>query len=462
MKKEVILIFDVGKTNKKFLLFDRDLKVIHMDESRFDEVQDEDGFPCDDADRMESWVIGTLQKVLASENYLVKGVNFTSYGASVVYLDERGERMTPLYNYLKPLPDHVLEGFYESYGGEEEFSRNTASPALGMLNAGLQILWIKRTRPELFGRVDQVLHLPQYLSYLVTRRIASEHTSIGCHTALWDFDAMQYHPWLDQEDILLPDPLPVTETVPVQMGEMAFHAGFGIHDSSASLVPYIQAAQEPFILISTGTWCISMNPFNHEPLTCEELTRDCLCYLSAEGHPVKSSRFFLGHIHDGIVERLESLYQVEQGAYKGIRPGPGELRNLWAEGLEKGFFFQEDAPEDGEVRETGMAQFRTFREAYTWLMLDLTKRAIKSVQLIIPRHDISKHLYITGGFARNPFFTGFMAIAFPSKTVFTSEMDHATSLGAALVISPKVWPDLLPVTDLGLKRIDCSHLKKQV
>jgi sugar (pentulose or hexulose) kinase len=236
---------------------------------------------------------------------------------------------------------------------------------------------------------------------------------------------------------------------------MTFQAGLGIHDSSASLVPYIQAAREPFILISTGTWCISMNPFNHEPLTHKELTQDCLCYLSAEGHPVKSSRFFLGHIHDDFVERLESRFQVEQGAYKGIRPDPGEIRTLWAEGQEKGFFFQGGGPSGGEVQETGMAQFRSFREAYAWLMLDLTKRAVRSVQLIIPEHDISKHLYITGGFAQNSFFTGFMAIAFPSKTVFISEVDHATSLGAALVISQKVWPALLPVADLGLKRIDC-------
>lgn len=37
--------------------------------------------------------------------------------------------------------------------------------------------------------------------------------------------------------------------------------GVGIHDSSASLVPYLQNSVDDFILVSTGTWCISMNPF---------------------------------------------------------------------------------------------------------------------------------------------------------------------------------------------------------
>jgi len=45
MNKEVILIFDIGKTNKKVLLFDRNLKLVHEEEERFKEVEDEDGFP---------------------------------------------------------------------------------------------------------------------------------------------------------------------------------------------------------------------------------------------------------------------------------------------------------------------------------------------------------------------------------------------------------------------------------
>ena len=313
MKKEVILIFDVGKTNKKVLLFDRDLGVIHEEESTFEEVTDDDGFPCDDADRLESWLIRTIRQFISNEAYRVKGVNVTTYGATLVYLDEQGKRLTPVYNYLKPLPDHVLEGFYESHGGIEYFSRKTSSPALGMLNSGLQLLWLKRTKPEIFNRVQHVLHLPQYLSSLLTKRLCSEHTSIGCHTVMWDFDAMQYHPWIREEGITLPEPDPVSHTVQVQLEDCVFETGIGIHDSSASLAPYILAAREPFILISTGTWCISMNPYNHESLTAEELKQDCLCYMSVNRKPVKSSRFFLGHIHDVNVDLLESTFRVERG-----------------------------------------------------------------------------------------------------------------------------------------------------
>lgn len=52
-------------------------------------------------------------------------------------------------------------------------------------------------------------------------------------------------------------------------------------------------ADEKFILLSTGTWCINMNPFNEDPLTKEQLEQDCLSYMSINQKPVKYSRFFM-------------------------------------------------------------------------------------------------------------------------------------------------------------------------
>jgi len=43
----VIAIFDVGKTNKKVLLFDEQYKVVYEQSQQLDETKDEDGFPCE-------------------------------------------------------------------------------------------------------------------------------------------------------------------------------------------------------------------------------------------------------------------------------------------------------------------------------------------------------------------------------------------------------------------------------
>jgi hypothetical protein len=450
MKKEVILIFDIGKTNKKVLLFDRNLRMVLDEEEQFSEVTDDEGFPCDDADHLERWINATIVKLLHHEEYLVKGINFSTYGATLVYLDAQGRRLTPLYNYLKPFPGNVLEGFYESHGGEEEFSRRTASPSLGMLNAGLQLLWLKQTRPELFSKVKHILHFPQYLAFLIHGKIVSELTSIGCHTAMWDFDSMEYHPWLEEEGIQLPEPRPVSDFFSVELEGRKLLAGIGIHDSSASLAPYIRAARQPFILVSTGTWCIHMNPFNNEPLTAGELREDCLCFLGVHGKPVKSSRFFLGHIHDRHVSSLQEHFRKGASAYKSIDPGTRMIKDYWESGDGRELFFNNPRQEEWLEMRVDAGRFGSFEEAYTRLMVDLSRKVVRSIVLITAEKDTTRHLYITGGFARNIIFSTILTRAFPDKQLFASRVDNASSLGAALVIAENIWRGSAAHLDLGL------------
>jgi len=242
MAKDVIVVFDIGKTNKKVLLFNDSMKLEFQDEQVFDEILDDDGFACDDIQKIEDWISEMLNKL--SGNFNIKAINISTYGASLMYLDSAGKRLTPVYNYLKPMPEEVMDNFYDTYGGIDEFCRRTASPALGMLNSGLQILWLKRKKPGIFSKVDTVLHFPQYLSYYLTRQKTSEYTSIGCHTAMWDFDKMQYHLWLKVESISLPDPVSNSLTYNVSLNGHQLKAGTGIHDSSASLAPYLKAGKE--------------------------------------------------------------------------------------------------------------------------------------------------------------------------------------------------------------------------
>ncbi len=251
---------------------------------------------------------------------------------------------------------------------------------------------------------------------------------------------MRYHAWLEDEQLSLPQPRPVTDTFKVSFKGNIIDTGIGIHDSSSSLVPYMRVSGEPFILVSTGTWCISMNPFNHEPLTGDQLKQDCLCYMSIERQMVKSSRFFLGRIHDLNVERLETYYGADRHSFRKLAPDPRELQSLRAGGKTVRHFFREGVPEGLTDLDADLSVFSSFREAYARFICDLTTLAVQSVGLVIARDDMTKILFITGGFARNPFFTGLMALAFPGKKVYTSEIANATSLGAAQVISAKVWP----------------------
>ncbi len=368
-----------------------------------------------------------------------------------MYLDDQGNRLTPVYNYLKPMPEGVVEPVYRQYGGVDEFCRKTASPALGMLNSGFQALWLKETKPAIYKKVKTVLHFPQYLSHLLTGRVSSEHTSIGCHTALWDFDNMRYHEWTRILGDVFPRPEPVETIHPSARFDRDIPVGIGIHDSSASLVPYFMQSEEAFILVSTGTWCISMNPFNHSPLTPDQLKKDCLAYLSVQQKPVKSSRLFLGHIHDLNVKSLAEFFGLDEGAYKTVALDTGLLKELKERNGGLRVFYREGVPEDYTDRSVNPGMFRNFGIAYHQLMSDLVDLTAESINLITGEEDRTACMYITGGFSKNPIFVHLIAERFGDKKVYTSEVPNATSLGAALVLWKTLEGDFQAEIDLGLK-----------
>lgn len=453
---DVIAIFDIGKTNKKILLFDRKMNLVFQQEQYFEEVMDDDGFACDDIEKIEQWMSGTIQQITSGSEFNIRGINFATYGASVVYLDKDGKRITPVYNYLKPMPSSVTDDFYKTYGGVEEFSRKTASPASGMLNSGLQVLWLKKEKPEIFSKVNQILHFPQYLSYCFTGKAVAEYTYVGCHSSLWDYDQMKYHSWLKDYGINFSEPLRSSTTFPVTINGKQIETGIGIHDSSASLVPYLSGNESPFVLLSTGTWCIFMNPFNDEPLTSEQLRKDALCFLSISEKPVKSSRLFLGYIHQVNARNISRHFHLDEDFYKNVKPDESLLRSFLNS---DNVFFKKGVPEEYADKEARLDEFGSASEAYHRLMVDLIRLAMDSLSLVLRKEDDTRSVYISGGFARNEIFVRLIATMLPDKKVFTSEMDNSTALGAALTIWEKAFGEKTPAADLGLREIHPVKLK---
>jgi len=417
--KPTIAIFDAGKTNKKLLLFDEQYRVVHEQSGRLEETTDEDGDPCEDVDALSRWVHTTLGDVLATNPHNIAAVNFTSYGASFVHLDEKGAPLFPLYNYLKPFPGDLRRQFFEAYGGEKTISRETASPVLGHLNSGLLLYRLKYQR-QLLQKPGYSLHLPQYLSYLVTGKSYSDITSIGCHTMLWDFERGDYHRWVSQEGIMkrLARIFPSDEAFEISYSGHTLQAGIGLHDSSSALIPYLQCFDTPFVLISTGTWSISMNPFNSAPLTDDELEQDCLCYMTYQHKPVKSSRLFAGHMHEEGVKAIAEHFSQKADFYGDIRYNQkivDELKND-----HKGFDRYD------------LARYEDHEEAYHALMYDILNKQVHSTNLIMSSNI--GQIFVDGGFGKNPLYMKLLAASYPHLAVYAASVPQATSLGAALAL----------------------------
>lgn len=453
IKKKVIAIFDIGRTNKKILLFDIDFKIVYQQEKEFETTLDEDGFECDDIELIESWIKTSLAELIVNSGFDITGVNFCTYGASLVFLDGQKNKLTPLYNYLKKIPGAIGSSLFNKYGGKEEFCRKTASPSFGtLLNSGIQLLWLKNEKPQIFRKVKWILHFPQYLSFLFTGKVYAEPTSIGCHTFMWDFDNNCYHQWLKDEGIELPDPISNSYSIPVEFSGKKLEAGIGMHDSSSALIPYFQGSKNKFILISTGTWCISMNPFNHSPLTNDELKNDCLAYLNVDMQPIKSSRFFLGHLHNVNLNRLTEWFNLDEKNINDIRINEPLLKSCFEGTIPVRKFFADGIP-DGYIDDTiDLSQFNNISEAYHCLMYSLVLHNAESINLIAMHNDEITQFYVSGGFARNEIYLRLLASFFPKKEIFTCEIDNASALGAMLVIWNSLRSDNKPKLNLHLRR----------
>lgn len=432
----VIAILDVGKTNKKLFLLNEAYKIVYERSFLFAETIDEDGFPCEDLDNLSSFVTESVHDVLQLVEFDIKAINFSTYGASLVYVNEEGKPIAPLYNYLKDYPVALSKQFYETYGGEEFFSGETASPVLGNLNSGMQLYRFKYEQPAIFAKTKYAFHLPQYISYLLTAKANSDITSIGCHTGLWNFKKNAYHDWVSKEAVLdkLPPIVASSSVHQTTIEGKEYKVGVGLHDSSAALIPYIVSCKEPFVLISTGTWCITLNPFNHIPLTAEELKNDCLCYMQYKGLPVKAARLFAGKEHEEQVIRIAAHFNLPVNFYQSVQFDQliiAELKKISAEnnitgtdknGLQRSSFEKRD-----------LKDFASAEIAYHQLMADIIELQFISANRVIKGTDVKK-IFVDGGFAKNKLYMHLLADVFPALQVFAASMVQGTAVGTALSI----------------------------
>jgi sugar (pentulose or hexulose) kinase len=305
-------------------------------------------------------------------------VNFSAYGASFVFTGKDGEPILPLYNYLKPFPTELQQAFDRRYA--PRVNVETASPRLGSLNSGMQLFRLRHERPEEFTKIRYALHLPNFLSSIFGGAPCTEITSVGCHTLLWDFLRNDYHNWVKNEGLAVKfAPFrKATETASVKFLGKDMLLGTGLHDSSSALIPYLLSFNDPFMLLSTGTWNIALNPFNRQPLTSEQLESDCLNYISYSGVPVKASRLHAGPLHE--------------------------------------------------------AALKLSQEEYAKSLDQIVDHQVKAISMI--DNGVS-NLFVDGGFSGNASFMRKLADRYPDKRVRAARLGQASALGAALVIHEK-------------------------
>jgi L-fuculokinase len=293
-----------------------------------------------------------------------------------------------------------------------------------MLNAGLQLYWLKHTQPTQYARIHTSLHLPQYLSYLITGERYSDYSAVGCHTGLWDFERHDYHAWVYREGLFDKlAPLIKDSVAAVTDGVLI---GVGMHDSLAALVAYLfENQEEEFVLVSTGTWCVTFNPFNKLALTPELLGQGCVNYLTSRGEPILAARLPLGQEHDYQVARIARHFNVPPDFYRSIesvRPAEqldAAFQPAWVDTV---VLAEPSAPTDW-----ALTPFTTPVDAYQQLIYALVNRLRTTIDLV---RQSENTIFVDGGFARNPLFMQYLSRHYPNVQIRALEVPQATAIGA--------------------------------
>lgn len=292
-----VAVIDIGKTNAKVALVD----LATLSEIAVRKIANRpltDGpYRHHDVEAIWGFILESLAAFGGERQ--VDTISVTTHGATAALLDAEGKLALPVLDYEDGGPNS-LRAQYEAV--RPSFDKTGSPPLPQGLNLGAQLYWQSQAFPDAFARTATILTYPQYWACRLTGVAASEVTSLGCHTDLWDPRAGNFSSLVDRMGWrkLFPPLLPASASLGSLRPDIAARVGLdaattvlcGIHDSNASLLPHLLARRAPFAVVSTGTWVVSMAIGGHK-VTLDP-TRDTLINVNALGDPVCSARFMGG------------------------------------------------------------------------------------------------------------------------------------------------------------------------
>jgi sugar (pentulose or hexulose) kinase len=253
-----IAVLDVGKTNVKLLVFHDEVAVWRRSAPNI--VKPAPPYPHEDTEAIWRFCMASLRE--AAQNHMIDAIVVTTHGASVVLADDR-DLAAPVMDYEFAGPDE-LEAEYASV--RPDFAE-TLTPAMpDGLNWARQVFFVERRCPDLFARTKHILMYPQYWAWRLTGVARNEITSLGCHGDAWNpktgmpSSLVERLGWTR----FLPPLTSAWNVLGPLRAEIATETGLGtgtpvlagMHDSNASLIPYLLSLDTPFTVVSTGTWVV--------------------------------------------------------------------------------------------------------------------------------------------------------------------------------------------------------------
>ncbi|MDR2393147.1 MAG: carbohydrate kinase [Treponema sp.] len=475
-----IAVIDIGMTNKKVAVYDDALRPMDAQYRNFPPLL-RDGLETHDLTAMEAWF--TEQIARYARRYPIKGMVVSTHGATFVGVREDGTPSMPCVYYTHEPGDAFHERFYARFGSPEALQEETGTPGFkALINTGKGILFAQEQYPAGFKQTVQVLFYPQYWGYRFSGKTGAEGTYMGCHSYLWDHlhgclssvaQGLGVAPLMANQ---LRAPWDVLGTLsPIFARKTGLPQEviltLGIHDSNASLLPHFAKHGEGrFVLNSTGTWCVIMNPVPVYGFAPEELGKVVFFNISAFGTPVKTAIFLGGQEFETWSRLLKDIHGRQDLPPFEV----AQYRSLLAE--KRAFLMPELTPgsgqfprsiprviEDGQTYPfTAIAQgrqipgvFKRYDQGIALLGISLVMQTLTALERtgLVPGTSIVTE----GGFRKDTAYHALLAAALPNNRVFLTDIAEATALGAAMTVkmalTGKKLPDLSADFDIAYQEV---------
>ena len=447
-----IAVIDIGMTNKKVAIYDDVLRQLDARYKNFHpKIMNE--LETHDLEAIEEWFIAELKEL--GGKYPIKVLAVSAHGATFVCVGKDGKPAVPCVYYTHEPGEDFYRRFYNTFGKQEELQARTGTPAFrAMINPAKGIFFAQEQFSEGFKNVTAVLPYPQYWGLRFTGKMGVESTYMGNHTYLYD--------QVDHCLSSVAHKLGIASLIPEQLrkswdimgtvnDEFAARTGLsketivtmGIHDSNSSLLPHFaKKGKQGFILNSTGTWCVIMNPVTQYGFAPDELGKVVFFNISAFGSPIKTA-IFLGGMEFETWSKLfqkknnrddfpgwdENLYRkilLERKLFllPELTQGSGQFPLSKARIVENEKDYLFDSPDSVPPC------FGDFEKSLASLRISLVMQTLTALERtgIKNGHEV----YIEGGFRKDEAYSRLLASALPNNKVYLTDIAEASAFGAAM------------------------------
>ncbi len=419
-----VAVIDIGKTNAKLALVDLDIGS-EIAVRRIANRQLRSG-PYPHADIAGIWDFLCQSLADLNRQTPIDAISATTHGASAALVTATGGLALPVLDYEHRGPDDCEAEYARA---RPAFSQSLTPRLPGGLNLGKQLFWQARRFSAEFSRAKWILPYPQYWGFRLSGVAATEITSIGCHTDLWNFGADRFSDlvtaqgWRRMFAAFRPARAVLGPIRPALAQKLGLRAGIpvhvGIHDSNASLLPHLMARTAPFAVVSTGTWVVVCAPGGD--LENLDAGRDSYANIDALGQHVPSARFMGGREfsdligEDGQQADLETIKRVLKYKWMllpSVSRGSGPFPTL-------------------DARMTVAREDISAQAHYAIVSIYLAMMTAQCLDLAAASGDI----IVEGPFVKNNLFLQMLRSATGRPVLAQKSSRTGTSVGAALLVA---------------------------